>query len=371
LEDGEVIGVNILFSSLSGHNQTESWDYFRVLQRLGHRVFRLPTPTFVVSESPKQWIEAGYAYQVTVDALIEHSGFQPDLFLYLEPLGLIPRGMERAPIPTACILCDTHQWLFARQQLALFFDYVFLYQRNYVQYFTAHPANHVQWLPYACDLELFHPSGVERDLDVAFVGQPFPKSTRRGIVMAELGKRYLINEQRYYRREEIPEIYSRAKIVLNMPLKDDLNFRTFEAMSCGAMLLTRRVNNGQEVLFQEGRHYAAYADEQELFEKIDYYLTHREEREAVALAGLEEVRRNHRLEQRIDRLLSTIRSNELVAPIRSMSPSQVDHLYAWLYEYWRAPEAGLRLIREARLAGRPWWHLLPATTRSILRMVFR
>lgn len=80
--------------------------------------------------------------------------------------------------------------------------------------------------------------------------------------------------------------------MVNLPLKDDLNFRVFEAMSCGALLLTRRVANGQELLFEEGVHFAASKTEAELLEKIDYYLSHESERTTIATAGLAEIQAN-------------------------------------------------------------------------------
>lgn len=360
--------MNILFSSLSGNGKTESQHYVRVLQRLGHRVFRFSIPASIDDPQRDFQAEAGFAPETKLDVLTRLAGFEPDLFLYMEPNGLIPRGLEHAPFPTVCILCDTHMWLEARQNQALFFDHVFLYHRNYLRYFSGHPNGYVHWLPYACDLELFHSQECERDLDVAFVGQLALQS--RGSVIAALSQRYKMNESRYYLQQEIAAVYGRAKIVLNMPLKDDLNFRTFEAMSCGAMLLTRRVNNGQELLFEEGKHYAAFADEKELFDKVAYYLAHPEECAMIAAAGLAEIQQHHRLEQRVVELLSTVQNKpERAAPIRQMSPAQIDRMYAWLYEYWRMAEPGLGLAREARHAGRPWLPLLIPAIRTVLRRI--
>ncbi len=358
--------MNILFSSLSGNVKTESLHYVRALQRLGHRVFRFSIPTAVDDQQQGLQAEAGFSPQINIDVLTRLAGFKPDLFLYMEPNGLIPRGLEKAPFPTACILCDAHLFLEARQNQALFFDHVFLYHRNYLRYFNVHPDGYVHWLPFACDLEIFHPQECERDLDVAFVGQLSLQS--RGSVIATLSQRYKMNEPRYYFQEEIPVIYSRAKIVLNMPLKDDLNFRTFEAMSCGAMLLTRRVNNGQELLFEEGKHYAAFDDEKELFEKVAYYLAHPDECAMIAAAGLAEIKEHHSLEHRVVELLNIVQNKaEKVAPIRKMSLTQVDRHYAWLYEYWRMVEPGLDLVGDARHAGRPWLPLLIPAIRTVLR----
>lgn len=360
--------MNILFSSLSGHDMTQSQHYLSVMQRLGHKVFRFSVPASIDNPLRGYRAEDGFAPETNLDVLIRLAGFEPDLFLYIEPNGLIPRGLEHAPFPTACILCDTHMGLEARQNQALFFDHVFLYHRNYLRYFSNHPDGYVHWQAYACDLEIFQPQESERDLDVAFVGQLGLQS--RKSIISRLSQRHKMNEQRFYFQKEIPSIYSRAKIVLNLPLADDLNFRTFEAMSCGAMLLTRRVNNGQEYLFEEGKHYAAFADEKELFDKVAYYLAHPEECAMIASAGLAEIQQHHRLEQRVGELLSTVQNKpERVAPIRQMSPAQVDRQYAWLYEYWRMVDPGFFLAQEARRAGRPWLPLLIPAIRSVLRRI--
>ena len=363
--------MNILFSSLSGSNKTESLHYLRVLQRMGHNVFRSAIPASKDDPSMDLYVEAGYAPDTTLDGLQHVSGFDPDLFLYIEPGGLIPRGMETAPFPTACILCDTHRDLAPRLKLARFFDHVFLYHHNYMHYFKEHSQEHVHWLPYACDLKLFRPLDVKQQIDVAFIGQLIP-GTRRQTILSHLSKRYKMNEQRFYRQEEIPEIYSQSKIVLNLPLADDLNFRTFEAMSCGTMLLTQRISNGQEILFKEGQHFVAFGDEQELYDKVDYYFSSPKERNAIAAAGLAEIQKRHSLEHRITKILDVVcRKPHTGAPIRSMSTSRIYKQYAWLYEYWRMPEAGLKLVREARRANQSYMKLLFPAIRSILRVVFR
>src|SRR5262249_31302171 len=152
--------------------------------------------------------------------------------------------------------------------------------------------------------------------EVAFVGQLFNVGHERRRITTEVARRWRMNPQRYYQQAEIPLVYSAAKIVINLPLKDDLNFRTFEAMSCGAMLLTRRVANGQQILFKEGQHFAAFATEHELYEQIDHYLTHEEERARIAAAGLAEVRAKHTLQQRLEQLLQAVEVDRSpVAPI--------------------------------------------------------
>ena len=135
------------------------------------------------------------------------------------------------------------------------------------------------------------------------VGQLFGRQSNRRRIIEALERQYRTNEQRYYLQEEIPEIYSRAKIVVNIPVGHDLNFRFFEALSCGALLLTERAANGQEELFKEDVHYVGFDSDKELFEKTDYYLRNDVERKKIASAGYEEVRARHSLELRLQTLL--------------------------------------------------------------------
>lgn len=357
---------------MSGHDKSEGKFYPNVLTRLGCDVHRITSPAYGGNINEGTRAEPGFFLETSLDDLISTINATPDLFLYVEPYGLIPKGIEQAPFATACILCDVHRDLKSRQILSRFFDHVFLYHRNYLKDFKEHPEGHVHWFPYACDLEVFQPLGLERDLDVAFVGQLFDAESERSRVIKKIAARWKVNEQRLYFQHEIPGVYSRSKIVVNFPLADDLNFRFFEAMSCGALLLTRRINNGQEILFQEGEHFAAFANEEELFAKVEFYLAHPEQRDAIANAGHAEVVALHGLDVRLEMLLEEVKKRpDKAAPVRSMSRSALDHQYAWLYEYWRSLDAGAKLVSEARRAGRSWMPLVLPAARSFLRGIIR
>ncbi len=362
--------MRIVLSRHGGSDRSEGIHYERVLKRMGHEVITVSTPSSANADDKVETF-LGYATRTRVEELQTHLG-RIDLFLYVEPLGLVPEGMERAPFLTAAVLCDMHNDLGSRVRLARFFDHLFLYQRNYAGAFTEHPKDHIHWMPFACDTEVIRPVSTDRDLDIAFVGKLVSETHERMRITKEISRRWKINPQRYFPQTEIPHIYSRAKIVLNLPLKDDLNFRTFEAMSCGALLLTRRISNGQEVLFEEGRHYAAFSSEDELYNKVDYYLSHDDERSRIAAQGLAEVQAKHTLQLRLSGLLKTINDfPEFAAPVRKMGTHQVDWQYASLYEQWWDVTAGWQLVREAKKDGRHWPHLVLPATKSVLKFLLR
>lgn len=343
--------MKILLSYASEYDKGEGVHFRRVLRRLGHAVCEVNVAATVSGLGVPGRVVRGYTPEVTIQELLDDHR-NADLFLYIEPLGLIPRGLESSPIPTACVLCDVHRNLKSRQVLAQLFDHVFLYHRNYVGKFCDHPPGDVHWLPYACDTEVFRDLGLPRDFDVAFIGQLFDRRSERRRVIEALTRQYHINEQRYYLQNEIPQVYSRAKIVVNIPALDDLNFRFFEALSCGALLLTKRLANGQEELFKEDIHYVAFGSEQELFDKVELYLRNDEERNKIALAGHEEVLRHHSLARRLETLLDKTRSGPAFsAPVRKLEKDRVLNLYASVYERAGRVEALLKLGAGQR--GRP------------------
>jgi hypothetical protein len=323
--------MKIILSYSSEHDKSEGIHYVNVLRRMGHEVVVLNVAACSDGIRSKREFVCGYPGDLHIAELLEQIG-PAQLFLYIEPYGLIPQGMESAAMPTACVLSDCHLNLPSRISLGNLFDHVFIYQRNYLDAFKSHPSAH--WMPYACDDDFFRDMEIPRDLDIGFVGQTGRGHTRRRKILDLLSSKYRVNEQRVYKQNEISEIYSRSKITVNIPIRGDLNFRFFEAISCGSLLLTERLKNGQEELFKENVHYVAYDSENELLEKVDYYLKNGDERLRIAQAGKDEALKNHTLEIRLQGLLAKILSpsNENLAPIRKMSESNRVRIYGSYYE---------------------------------------
>ena len=65
---------------------------------------------------------------------------------------------------------------------------------------------------------------------------------------------------------------------------DNVSTRSFQIPACGGFMLHERNPEVLE-LYEEGKEIACFASAQEAAEKIDYYLAHTAEREAIAAAG--------------------------------------------------------------------------------------
>jgi len=357
--------VKILLSHASHFDKSEGIHFARVLRRLGHDVHEVNlAATAAGTGSPGQLVR-GYPADVSIEELLADSG-GGDLFLYLEPAGLIPVGLERSPIPTAAVFADTHRNVRSHLLVATLFDHVFSYMRNYVDVYRHHPAAARHWLPYGCDPMVFRDCGVDRDLDVAFIGRLH--TAERARIIESIRRRHRMNDQRYYLQSEVPGVYSRAKIVVELPVADTMHFRLFEALFCGAMLVAKRANGGEEELFKDGVHYVSVDDEDDLHGKLDYYLTHDEERQRIALNGHEAATQEHTLDHRMLQLVKTIAHGPKdSAPVRRMTKREVLRTYAMIHERAGRVETLLKMAAAARKT--PWVRaeLLGRSARSLGR----
>src|SRR5205823_14880874 len=105
--------------------------------------------------------------------------------------------------------------------------------------------------------------------------------------------------------EEMGALFASSKIVLNESILGDLNFRVFEAMACGALLATERIDNGLLDLFTPGEHLAVYGPD-DLVPQVAHYVRADAERARVAANGAQAVREHHTLRARMAALSAVV-----------------------------------------------------------------
>jgi hypothetical protein len=294
--------------------------------------------------------KAGYPGNVNLHDLSSHGLPAPEFLFFVDPAGeFFPNGFEKLDCPTAIYLVDVHLDFDLRASMAPFFDYIFVAQKDYVERFQQLGFRQVHWLPFACDMEIHGYRSLQKEWDIGFVGHVHsPERVRR---LKLLASRYRMNDYwKSYPKEQISEVYSRSKIVFNTSINGDLNMRVFEALASGSMLLTDRIANGQSDLFKPGLHLVEYSDDRNLFEQIDYYLNHPEEREKIASQGCLLVAQQHTYGHRVETILDTVFSRggpQLTAQARNMRPSEVRHAYSRIYTRFQMSDA---LLDQFRLA---------------------
>jgi hypothetical protein len=160
--------------------------------------------------------------------------------------------------------------------------------------------------------------------------------------------------------------------VINSPANGDVNMRVFEAMASGALLVTEAIENGQKDLFKDGVHLVQYRTEEELFEKVDYYLKHDDEREQIAKEGQKLVLSKHTYKNRCDFILQTLFGNSkplLEAKARSMEPKDLHVAYAKVYSMLRLIDPILEEIKQAYNTKSLSFSLLVELIKSFLRAI--
>ena len=185
----------------------------------------------------------------------------PDLLLVVQDLeaSTLAYGIEDVPAPRVYWAIDVHLNWYWQRWYARLFDAVLVAQKDWVPLFTADglPA---RWLPWGAeDVFLDAPDG-PRDLDLAFVGT-VDAGTRpkRAAAVECLRARFGLRVFGATAAERLDAaataaVYARSKIVFNESVLGDVNFRVFEAMGAGALLLTEAVGKGLTDLFTTGVH---------------------------------------------------------------------------------------------------------------------
>lgn len=189
--------------------------------------------------------------------LMEERGFRPDLALWSDlcrpPLVL---GVETLPCVTMGFSIDQYcnPW---HVPMSAGYDVLLAAQKDYLPMFhDPRLPRRVEWFPLFCDSALDRDTGQERDIPVCFVGtldppinpmrKPFLEGFRRGAPLVLLQGDY-------------HPLFARSRIVLNQCAVGELNFRIFQAMGCGAALLTEDCGNGLRELFTPGEDMLVYA----------------------------------------------------------------------------------------------------------------
>lgn len=269
-------------------------------------------------------------------------GWDPELIVWGDDSRL-PRvlGLERAPCPLAVLSVDTHHHLSWHRQFARAATYTFVAQKDYLPEFAAVGVD-ARWLPCWGPADPPLPARNKR-YAVSFVGTVDPRlNPSRVALMAGLSRELPL----HVASGAYAPVYAASKVVVNQTVAGDLNMRVFEAMACGALLVTEHTGNGLLELFADRRHLVTYprgAAPSDIAVLVRRYLADEQEREAIAAAGMAQVRAHHLEGHRAGSVLAAVKGAALVptAGDRAAGLARAYHI------------AALRAARLAAAAGNP------------------
>ena len=234
-----------------------------------------------------------------------------DLFLRIDH-GDYKYDLPKSFSPAAFLAIDTHlKKPFKRIcRQAKHYDFLFATQKEGVERLKEVLRREVYWIPLACDPEIHKNKTIEKIYDVGFVGSYGGEKSSREETLLYVKSKFKNSYIGNAPHEEMGRVYSASKIGINNSLNNDINMRIFEILSSGAMLLTSVVKgNGFSELFNDGQDLVTYKTKEELVEKIEYYLLHDSEREAIAKRGYELAISKHTYKNRLESMFSIIKEN--------------------------------------------------------------
>ncbi len=223
-------------------------------------------------------------------AVLEANAFAPEGAVWIDDgnLPAVP-GIEAMPFPGLFYSIDTfcNPW---HVPFAQAFDQALVAQKGFVPLFPALAEDPV-WLPLFAPDDL--PTGSERDIPVAFVGTLRPRNIPQRYPFLEAFRRL---HPLFFKQGAYAPVFSRSRIVLNQTAAEEVNFRCFESMACGAALLTEASPHGLEDLFVPGEHMLPPyppGDAARAAQLAGHWLASPEKLEALAAAGQALVRARH------------------------------------------------------------------------------
>jgi hypothetical protein len=310
--------MNIFFLCRSKDYTRERLGYRDALARLGVRLLCLDDVPAAAGD---------------VRVLADDGPNRPSLIVHPDPPDpFLPEGLADVPIPTAIFQIDNYVAARRRARWSLLFDYAVLlhpgYRALYLQ--EGHPAP-IDFL-HCIDGASYSAELPPKDIEVASVGQTNSRMYRaRKLYLSALRHQFVTNEWwRSHDPREVPGVYRRSKIVLNIGRDDyaiDVSLRFAEAMAAGALFATRSPSELSLMGFVEGEHYVSFRDPAEMVALCRYYIDHEDKRARIANAGRRKVLGEHTFENRARQLGELASAGRLVAPARLWPPHRVRLTY--------------------------------------------
>lgn len=236
-------------------------------------------------------------------------GFQPDRIVFWDnsaPISVI--GIEETDIPTFFYSVYVHHHVSYHKYLAHLFDRTFVAQKDYLPELQKH-SDAVSWMPLWASR--YVEASADKQYGAVFVGNMDAKLNPERVAFFEKLKKV---RDVHTTMGEYWKLFPHARLVINQTVKGDLNFRVFETMMCGTVLLTERAQNGLFDIFSDGAHLLTYekGNVEDAARQIDWVLSHPHEAQAIADAGRNAILNGHLPQHRADLVLRELESLEKV-----------------------------------------------------------
>ena len=111
----------------------------------------------------------------------------------------------------------------------------------------------------------------------------------------------------------MPYVFKLSKINLNITLRSIQNaipLRCYDILGAGGFLLSNyQVDLARH--FIPGEDYVFYENRKDILDKIEYYLSHEDERKAIAKNGHDKVKKEHTFDVRVKQIIELVKAKDI------------------------------------------------------------
>jgi spore maturation protein CgeB len=331
--------MKILFSGYHNpHFETITEYMENAIEELGHTCIPFEDRAFMIPGRLRKRLDALHRWDLNrlnnkLISLVSQTN--PDLCLISGGHRILPETVKKIKdtgLLTALWTVDPPHTFQPLIRAAPLYDIVFCGGTEAQELLAEAGIKDTHWLPFACDPELHKPVEVNPEerakwgSDITFVGSLYPN--RRDIFEAICDydlkvwgpgweklppdsplKKSVVEAK--LEPEDWKKIYSSSKIILAVHYQDgkipcyQASPKVYETLACQSFLM---VDNQRDVksLFEDGTHLAVFKDIPDLRKKINYYLSHPEERNKIAIQGHREAVQKHTYVHRIKKLIRVL-----------------------------------------------------------------
>ncbi|NDV25785.1 glycosyltransferase [Desulfovibrio sp. JC010] len=258
-------------------------------------------------------VEYNYAQEQVLDlpAVLEGMQFVPDLIFQQEFLGkrILLGGLNELDCIKIFWSVDTHMNMHWHGYYADLFDCVLTTQKKFVPKLQKVCGAAVKWMPWMGSPSIDAADGrriiphTGRKNDLTFVGRVTSQRRSRIWFVDFLKSQYDLNLADGLSTAQMMEVYRNTRIVPNEALFGEVNFRLFEAASCGCAVVTPDIGEELGELFEVGREIEVYHDVLELKDILDRMVNDPSRSGALGLAAYERVLKDHSAQSRAESIL--------------------------------------------------------------------
>jgi len=235
-------------------------------------------------------------------------------FFYSENSSYLPVFLNVLPrtVTKVMFLIDTHINLKRRLPYAYLFDMILLVNESDRRPVKKVNPN-VYIVTYGADIDTFHKTKSKKVYGVTFDGNIIPWIHYHRIIMLLYLKIKGINVfHTPATYGDLNPVFNQTKILINRSPLGGWNMRLFEALSSGVFLLTDGGNKEIEKVFVNKKHLVYYYSLGDLERKLQYYLSHDNEREKIAITGNRYVRKYYSWDAQVKKMIDIMKSKKIV-----------------------------------------------------------